>query len=255
MLSKKNLVLILLLTLLFWAENGSAQWSSYKIYKKDTINRVDKKGLKQGTWMKFYDSGKVLSSGTFKNNNKQGTFKYFYESGKLKGTAEFNESGSQCLFSGYHENGKPEAIGNYWNEKKDSVWRYFNQDSVLISIENYKKGIADGVWRTFYGSTKKMVQMITYKNGKKTGPMKEYFEDGHVKFDCILVDGSIEGPTKFNYVDGTTHYEGAYIHGLKDGIWKTYDEYGKPQKTEVYKLGELIEDKTKTAKDSALQKK
>ena len=95
-----------------------------------------------------------------------------------------------------------------------------------------------------------MVQMITYKNGKKTGPMKQYWEDGHLKFECMLVDNVIEGATKTNYVDGTIHFEGSYVHGLKEGKWTTYDEYGKPTKIEYYKFGELIEDKTKTAKDS-----
>jgi antitoxin component YwqK of YwqJK toxin-antitoxin module len=97
--------------------------------------------------------------------------------------------------------------------------------------------------------------MITYKNGKKTGPMKQYWEDGHLKFECNLVNNTIEGSTKTNYVDGTIHYEGSYIHGLKDGKWTTYDEYGKVSKVELYKMDELIDDKSKDGKDNSTNKK
>ena len=123
---------------------------SYKIYKKDTINRIDAKGRKQGVWKKIYDTGGVLSEGTFKDNHQTGLFKYYYEGGKLKGTAEFYNDGINCSFTGYHENGKVEAVGNYINEKKDSVWKYYSDDSLLLSLENYKKGVPEGVWRTFY---------------------------------------------------------------------------------------------------------
>jgi antitoxin component YwqK of YwqJK toxin-antitoxin module len=86
--------------------------------------------------------------------------------------------------------------------------------------------------------------------------MKECYDNGLVKFDCVLVDGEIEGMTRQYYEDGTEQFEGAYAHGLKEGKWTSYDEQGKILKVETYLHSDLIQglDSPKTPKDSTIHK-
>mgnify|MGYP003309605133 CR=1 FL=1 len=48
-----------------------------------SINEVDKKGRKQGEWIKKYDNGVVIYKGEFKDDMPIGEFRRFYETGTL----------------------------------------------------------------------------------------------------------------------------------------------------------------------------
>jgi antitoxin component YwqK of YwqJK toxin-antitoxin module len=60
-------------------------WSSCEVIKGDTVNRTDINGLKQGRWIAFQMSGKMIpvEEGLYVNNEKDGMWKYYDSSGKL----------------------------------------------------------------------------------------------------------------------------------------------------------------------------
>ena len=65
---------------------GTIHAQTFVVFKGDTINRKDAKGLKQGIWKKFYRTDSLFSITSFKDNKQTGTTKFYYESGKLKST-------------------------------------------------------------------------------------------------------------------------------------------------------------------------
>ena len=85
--SMKNILIIL--CLLFISATGSAQ--KFNIFKGDTINRTDAKGLKQGIWKKYYSNDVLFSEGVYKDGKHTGTFKTFYKSGKPQSILKFRE--------------------------------------------------------------------------------------------------------------------------------------------------------------------
>ena len=62
---------------IFLTLHGEAQ--TYKVFKGDTINRVDAKGQKQGLWKKYYSNDTLFSKGIYKDGKHTGTFLTFYK--------------------------------------------------------------------------------------------------------------------------------------------------------------------------------
>ncbi len=96
---------LIVILFLFISISGSAQWKDYTLsVKGDTLNRVDKKGLKQGPWVVHVDDLRgergYEEEGYFENDLKEGTWKRFsldgvkiaqenYRWGKLNGKQQY----------------------------------------------------------------------------------------------------------------------------------------------------------------------
>ena len=81
------------------------------------VNHTDQKGLKQGKWVKTYESGKKRYEGYFKNNIPVGTFTYYFEreGGIMSEIVYRGETGSGFA-KAYHTNGIMQAEGLYKNQ-------------------------------------------------------------------------------------------------------------------------------------------
>src|SRR5689334_22489941 len=62
---------------------------SFKVFKGDTINRVDNKGLKQGVWRYYYPTDTLFTESTFKNGKRTGIFKTCYKKGTVKSLLKY----------------------------------------------------------------------------------------------------------------------------------------------------------------------
>ena len=61
---------IITLLAFFIAVSASAQKKKpqpYNVFRGDTINRTDAKGLKQGVWKKYYANDSLFSTGQYKD--------------------------------------------------------------------------------------------------------------------------------------------------------------------------------------------
>ena len=63
------------------------------------------------------------------------------------------------------------------------------------------------------------------KNGN--GKIKEYNEDGELKFEGEYLNGKRNGKGKEYNFYGELIYEGEYLNGQRNGKGKEYDKYGK----------------------------
>src|SRR4051812_37488820 len=77
----------------------------YNVFKGDTINRTDAKGLKQGAWKKFYSNDTLFSTGQYKDAKPYGTFITYYKSGKLEAVLVYRNGTNIADAIIYHENG------------------------------------------------------------------------------------------------------------------------------------------------------
>jgi antitoxin component YwqK of YwqJK toxin-antitoxin module len=237
--SMKSIYPHIILFLLFLS--GASQAQNFKIYKGDTINRIDGKGLKQGIWMKFDKASKPVSTGNFLNGVRKGKFISYNENGKLQAERIYAPDGKNSRMKVFYEGGKLRAKGNLNEENKDSTWLYYNDLGVLVSEEYYVNGSREGIWKTYYPESGKIVDEIRYSKGRKEGVHKEYFQNGHLKMESTLSDSSLIGPTKMYHPNGNIWMEGIYLNGLQEGNWKIYKEEGDLERTEVYSKGVLLE--------------
>src|SRR5688572_4636593 len=154
--------LIIVYSLLFGLQNMHAQ--DYRIFKGDTINRTDSKGLKQGVWKRFYDNDQLFSQTTYKNGKPTGPTMIYYKTGEKQGEITYEKDGKTSRMTGYWPNGKVKTRGKYINQEKDSTWNFYNEKDSLTSVENYKMGKAHGTWIIYYPDGK-ISEETNYVNG------------------------------------------------------------------------------------------
>ena len=211
---------------------------TYKVFKGDTINRVDSKGLKQGLWRKYYNTDTLFSEGVYKNNTHTGTFKTFHKNGKPQSVLKFRGTKEISNAELFYEDGKIMSHGKYIDHTKDSLWIYFDEEGNKNAEEFYNNGKKEGTWKIFYQNGKPS-QVVFYKSDKKNGPYKEFFESGSPKIEAIMIDDEFNGIVKIYHPNGQVWQSGTYKKGLKEGSWIINKEDGMLEKEEIYKSGVL----------------
>ncbi len=227
--------LVLISVCCIYATVAGAQ--NYQVYRGDTINRKDAKGLKQAVWRKYYRTDTLCSETVFKDDKPIGISRTWFESGKLKAVVTFDKTNpKQATIISYYESGKVLAKGFYNNQKKDSVWIYYGENDSVKTIEYYKNTLPDKTWKVFYENGK-LAEETPYQNGKKEGMHKEYNDDDTLIFEMPYKNDRAEGVAKLYYRNGKLRASGQYHNGLREGVWTYYDTDGIKQRESHYKNG------------------
>ena len=85
----------------------------------------------------YYENGKILDKGNFKNG-KGDVFDY-YENGKIFSVKKYNNGflNGKSIF--FYSNGKIAEEGSYKNNIKVGVWKKYNKRGLEISQSIYEK--------------------------------------------------------------------------------------------------------------------
>lgn len=208
------------------------------------INQVNGSGEKTGSWVKYFDNGKVKYEGQFHKGKPMGEFTYYYKKGSVKATSAFSKDGTIAHNVTYYENGSKMAEGKYFNQKKDSVWRYYldEDNNPLVSTETYVSGALNGESVTYYPDSGEPAEILILKDGIKDGKLIKYFPDGALMTESFYKDGLPEGKFIHYHPDGKIQIEGRYYNGVQAGEWKYFDEDGKPVDKDEFKKQEEVEE-------------
>jgi antitoxin component YwqK of YwqJK toxin-antitoxin module len=232
--------------IVFLTANSFAQ--KYNVFKGDTINHTDVKGLKQGVWKKYYSNDVLFSEGNYKNGKHIGTFKTYYKSGKPQSNLNFRGMTEIADAEIFSEDSGLMAKGKYIDKVKDSLWVYYDRMGKKSSEELYLKGKKEGTWKLYYPNGQ-VSRLMTYKADKKNGPFKEFFMDGKPKVNGIMKNDEFEGLLTIFHPGGQVWQRGIYKNGLKDGKWVNYLENGQVDREDLYKngvwLNPVVEDTTR----------
>lgn len=173
---------VFFLILLLSGLRAGAQWKDYKIgVKGDTLNKVDKKDLKQGKWVIHVDEVRgepgYEEEGEFKNGRKEGVWRVYNLSNDLIGL-EFYKWGNKDGQAVYYN-----AAGELIREEH---WRALNPDKQYDTLEiedidhlnqyrtvivkNEGVAIRDGLWKYYNSATGMIYKTETYTLGKLETP-------------------------------------------------------------------------------------
>lgn len=138
-----------------------------------TPDQVVEKGnytasMKTGTWIEYYQNGKVKSELTFVNNRANGPAKMYFESGQLQ------EEGTW--------------VGTRWT---GPYKLYYENGNVRQQFTYNAMGVRDGA-QTYYHPNGKVAIEVTVKNGKEEGWMKEYNTNGELVQETFHTGGVID---------------------------------------------------------------
>jgi hypothetical protein len=132
----KTIMMLFFCTCCVFIQQTNAQYKSFKIsVKGDTINRVDKKGLKQGKWVMRTEPLRgeegFEDEGIFKNDLKEGVWRHYTLMGDPIGFETYLHGGKDGPQQYYT------PIGGLIREES---WRGFNPDAPYDTIAVYGTG-------------------------------------------------------------------------------------------------------------------
>ncbi len=185
---------------------------------------TDASGMKQGYWLRVYESGALYYTGQFKNNMPVDTFTYFYETGEVMTIAIHD--GKKASTNSYRTDGSVISKGDYINQKKSGTWRMYDENGILTSEENYAEDKLDGLVTVYYKNGNK-AKTMNYKEGELHGSWKEYFPDGSLKGKGTYIYGKQDGELTAYQAPNVLLYEGQLKDERAVGEWRHYLEDGQ----------------------------
>jgi antitoxin component YwqK of YwqJK toxin-antitoxin module len=205
------------------------------------FNQTDSKGLKQGPWRGYFESGALRYDGQFEDDLPVGVFKYYYPEGSIR-TELIHQKGEKSVKGTYyHRNGRILGEGFFVDQSKEGLWRYFSETGVLIAENFYQDNKNHGVWKTYY-PTGKLAELVTWHRGMKHGPWEKYLTDGTLLLKASFQNDKLHGPYQLYHRNSKPMVLGQYKENLQDDIWVHYSENGELEKRMVYDMGTVVKE-------------
>jgi hypothetical protein len=215
---------LIIVVLEFISSTGIAQYKTYELTaKRDTINAVDKKDLKQGKWV--LHTGELRGEpgyeeeGIFKNNKKEGVWR------------RYNLNGDLIAMENYKYGGK-DGVQQYFTMMGDmgreESWHAYNPDAPYDTIPVYGQGnneiitykivkaeqysVKHGTWKFYDPNTGRLIRSETYDHGflprePDTKAIASDIKTKKVKpAEVLLYEKKNSGKKKVKTRDGQTGY-------------------------------------------------
>lgn len=138
--------------------NNGVVIESYYVSKNDPQMKI-------GAYSKFYDNGKILETGIYKDGKLNGERKLYYESGKVMQTETYSDNKFEGPYKSYYDDGSMQQEGNY------------------------KDNMMSGLWKNYYKDPKNVLKnQLTMQENKINGPSKEYYTNGKINAEGNKVE-------------------------------------------------------------------
>ena len=195
------------------------------VFSQTDSNPVDANGKKHGVWKGFYEeSGRQRYEGAFDHGKEVGIFNFFDDT-KAKSiiaTRTFSSKDNSCYTVFYDQNKNIVSEGKEINKLRDGQWKYYHKSSkTIMTLENYRNGKLEGM-RTVYYPSGKIVDETIYKNGLKEGVYKKYSENGIVLENSFFKNGEYEGEAIYKDPNDLVVAKGKFKNGKKVGKWQFF---------------------------------
>lgn len=216
----------IILSLLFCMHSG---------YSQSEYNQNDNRGRHHGPWKQYYPNSKQLRyEGNFHHGKETGTFKFYCnECGDKPNAIKHFDLESDLADVSFYEKGKLAAQGKMRGKDYVGKWIYYHKNSEKIMMEeHYAEGLLDGKKTVFYPNGN-LAEEIHYKKGIKEGINNYYAPDGTLLKKLNYHKNHLHGKAEYYDAKGNLIIKGYYKNGLKDKIWRYY-ENGKMSKEEHY---------------------
>ena len=173
----KSIIVLMLL-----AGNSFSQYKSFSLSPKgDTINRIDKKDLKQGKWVitvpELRGEPGYIETGFFKDGKKEGTWRQYDNTEDLMALEQYKYGG---------KDGVQQYFTRIGALVREESWRAYNPDAPYDTIPIYGTGnneilsykivkaeqysVPHGEWKYYEASTGRLLRAERFDRG---APIKE----------------------------------------------------------------------------------
>ncbi len=192
----KHFTLLLLFTLF-----GSC------VFAGDSLNVVGVDGKREGPWIiygrmqkdKSFAADAKVEEGRYKNGLKIGTWIFYFPSGKKKQQFTYvnNRPNGPAVF--YNEQGIKTEEGTWVGTRWVGDYQLFYEDGTPRQKFNYNTvGQRDGKQEMYHANGKLMYE-LNLKNGKEEGWQREYDENGNLVKETFFNNGVIDNTKTKTY--------------------------------------------------------
>lgn len=218
-------------------------WSFYDNEGKLKMTEFYRNNKRNGEKIVYYNDSTIFEVITFKNDIQEGPYKIYYSDKNLKEDGSNKNGDKEGFVTYYNPGGVPLYKGVYINHLKDGEWIRYNEDGTEMQKELYTNGILkstnfiNGIFKEEYPNETPKSE-YTYKNGKKNGAYKLYYDNAKlVEEEVPAYDGS-NGKDKIFYYEGQTLKEkGTYLNDKLHGKVTYYKANGHIEKIVTYSNG------------------
>lgn len=167
---------------------------------KDTINKIDLAGKKQGKWVlrgkhkpgTCFTPEAKMEEGKYADNRKTGPWIEYYCNGNMKNKLTFVNGRPDGYAIMYHDNGKISEEGNWKINKWVGNYKlYYENGQVQHEFVFNQAGKRDGPQTYYYDNGQKAIEG-NFANGKESGLIKEFYENGDVKAEKTYAEGNVD---------------------------------------------------------------
>ena len=175
-----------------------------------TMNNINVKGKADGPF--YQNNGNVKVYGVVLNGQKSGTWTETHPNSDM-----------------------PHYIIQFKDDKKDGLYLEFEKQGIIVNRMEFKNDLIDGVCCKYKNTN--IMEYVSYKEGKKNGESKLFYERGMLMETSTYKDGRRDGVTIWysnkDKEQGPMVAMYTYKDGRFDGPQETYYENGmlKSRKT------------------------
>ncbi|HLG01978.1 MAG TPA: toxin-antitoxin system YwqK family antitoxin [Bacteroidia bacterium] len=194
----------------------------------------DLKGLQQGHWKEYYETGDLKGEGDYKDGVRIGLWKFYYSGGKTDQEGKYDQRGRPIgTWKWYHENGQMLREESYTEGLRNGTMTEYDENGTIITQGEYEDGLKTGHW---FFQIDDYREEGDYVSGERSGVWKHtYTETGKERFEGNFLNGIPDGKHTWWYDNGRVWQEGKYVYGRKEGDWRYYGEDGMLILTITYK--------------------
>lgn len=151
---------------------------------------------------------------------------FYYESGKIMSVGEFKNGQTHGKWTYYYENGTTQLQGEYVDGLEQGQWEWYADNGKIVKKGFYKDGLLDGVWFNYYDNGV-LMDSSNYAYGRLHGQSVLRYETGQISRRGRFVRDRQEGPWEFYFVNGNKSAEGSFSKGISSGLWKVWNFDGQ----------------------------
>jgi len=115
------------------------------------------------------------------------------------------------------------------------VLGYADNNGRPALIGYFKEGLREGEFRIYH--TGRLVTTMDFKKGKIHGRIRNYFENGNLRYEKKFKNNLREGLSKYYYDNGRISEMGEFKKGKREGTFWHWDETGTLEWEMVFKDG------------------
>ena len=191
---------------------------------------------KTGKWYLYAPTGLIINIAEYENGVKNGVYLEFDKGGALVLQESYNMGkldGEQKKY-GFAQNTRVlKSSLSYKNGVYDGLNTEFTETGLVRNQTQYKEGKKHGTSRWYYNNGK-MAMLQTYSNDMLNGPQKIYNQQGNVTSEGDNQNNQKSGVWTEYYDNGKIKSQGAYTADKQTGTWKYFDENGTLTRTETF---------------------